>query len=700
MSEHERATAPPGDGARPRTRRILGAAAGLLAVLLVALAIDGALAVRDLRTAERDARATQAALETGLLSDALRSAEDATDAATAADRRLTRSHWRAAAALPVVGGDVAALRALAATGAAAAGLVDQVLVAAGPVVDAGADALVLDGRLDIDLLRAISAALEEADLATLQAARSELADRAERPRSATLGDAAHQVLDVTGELATALPKAGEHLSLAVALLGGDGDRRYLVAVQNPGELRGTGGLIGFLAVLELHDGEVHLAEPTGIDADTAIDGTVLVPLGAFSRSTRFDITAPEAYQARYGSVGGATFLPSTNVDPDLPTVAPLVLAQYEQASGQRLDGLLALDPLGLQLLFEAIGPLDVPDDAAALSAELPDPIPAERIAEVLLIDSYEVLGGGSDERRRYHAEVAGAALRTLLAGEWEPLAIARALDTAAHARHLQFHSSEPEEQRHLEELGITGALRAREDGDDLLGVTVVNIGGNKADVHVAHELQHDLRLEVVESDRGRELWRDSETRLRISNAVDVDSDPYISTSLQPTSPSEPRVTTGELGLVRSWVTMWVPPGATLVRATDLDGGQLTTWQDAIHGLETVDQLLETPHEQTTGVDVALRGPTGILAEGDTLTYPLTLWRQAKGVADHLDVRIEAPAGWRIAAVEVAAEGPQIGLGPAPFTGPVEVTARTPDLVQLEGAMTADVRVTLELERDD
>ncbi|MCC5948781.1 MAG: DUF4012 domain-containing protein [Nitriliruptoraceae bacterium] len=698
MADTDEPSPPGGGGAAGRRRRILLALGALLTLGLLLVTVDGSLAVRDLRTAQEQARSARTAIETGLLREALDATEEAGRAADAAHQRLSRAHWRAAETLPLVGADVMVVRALAATGGAAADLGEQVLDDVRPLVEQGAGGLVADGRLDLASLGDTADALERADLTELTAARRALEDVADRPRSPTLADAADQVLDVTGTVLTALPELGDTWSLMVDMLGGDGPRRYLVAVQNPGELRGTGGLIGFLVVLEFRDGEVTLAEPAGIDTDTAIDGTVLIPLGAFSRAERFDIQAPEDYQARYGSVGGATFLPSTNVDPDLPTVAPLVLAQYEQASGEGLDGLIALDPLALQLLFEAIGPLDVPDEIAGLSAALPDPIPAERLAEVLLIDSYEELGGGSADRRRYHAEVAGAALRTAMSGDWEPLDVARALADATSARHLQLHSTVRDEQRRLEAIGIAGALGPRHDEDDLIGLTVVNIGGNKADVHVGHQLRHVIDLEVVDTDQGPQLWRDTTSRLAIVNAVDPTSDPYISTSLEPTRPSEDRVTTGELGAVRSWVTLWGPTGGDLDRAQGLDGAELTTWRDRIHGLETVDHLLDTPNEDTTGVVFTVRGPTGTRIAGDSIAYPVTLWRQAKGVADHLDVVVTAPEGWTLRDVELAGDGPAIGLGPAPYTGPVEEIRRTPDTVELRGAMTADVRLVLHLER--
>ena len=687
-------------GERPTSprRRVLTFGALLLVLLLLLALADAGLAARQLRVAESEARTARAALAAGGLQEAVEAVEEASHAARAADRRLSRGHWRAAERLPGVGDDVAALRALAATGAVGAGIAEDVLAAARPLVDEGASAVVVDGRLQLGLLTTVADALSDIDLAELDRTRSRLTMAARAPLTDTLDDAVDRVLDVAAELADAVPVAADGVTLLVDLLGGDGPRRYLVAVQNPGELRGTGGLIGFLAVLELDDGEVLLAEPTGIDTDTAIDGTVLVPLGAFSRSTRFDVVAPEDYQTRYGSVGGAIFLPSTNVDPDLPTVAPLVLAQYEQASGEPLDGVLAIDPIGLQLLFQAIGSLDVPASVAGLSPELPDPIPADDLAEVLLIDSYEVLGGGSPERRRYHAEVAGAALRTVLGASWEPLATGRALRSAAAARHLQVYSTDPDEQRRLGRFGLAGALTGQQDGDDLLAVTVVNIGGNKADVHVAHELQHDLDLEVVETGAGAELWRRSTSTLRIVNAVDADSDPYIATSLEPTRPGDPRVSTGQVGLVRSWVTLWSPPGSTLVDASDLTGADIVTWRDPIHGLETVDHLLATPRAETTGVEVELRGPTGVVVDGDRLTYPLTLWRQAKGIVDHLDVTIAPPSGWEITAVEVASAGPAVGLGPAPFTAPVAIVDQNAGVVHLRGSMTADVRVELDLRR--
>lgn len=676
-----------------RTRRGLPAAIGLLTALLALGLVDGVLAIRDLQRAEQHASGARHAVASGSLRAAVASGEEAAKAASAAHQRLARGHWGALRRVPLIGREVAAIRALAATVAATGDLVAPLLETTAPLLDT--DAISPDGQIDLTVLRAIADRLDAADPAELGTARSLLTTTADASRSTTIREVADEVLTATEEVLGSVEPAHEAAALLVDLLGGNGPRSYLVAIQNPGELRGTGGLIGFLAVLDVDEGRITLAEPDGIDAQTGIDGTVLMPLGAFSGETRFTVEAPAAYRARYGRIGGAHFLPSTNVDPDLPTVAPLILEQYRQAGGGRLDGLLVLDPFALQLLFEAIGPFDVPETAATMSPQLPDPIPAERIAEVLLIDSYEVLGGGSEQRRRYHAEVAGAALQTVTSSAWEPLAVGRALSSAIAGRHLQFHSAEVATQRHVQRWGAAGGLQAATDGD-LRAVTVVNIGGNKADVHVAHEVDHEIELEVVEDGNRRALWHRTRSQLRITNAVDVESDPYVSTSLQPTRPGEPRVLTGERGAVRSWVTFWTAPGTSLEQVHDLAGAPASSWRDEIHGLETVDVLLDTPNQATTGVASVLRGPTRGSVGDTAMVYPLTIWRQAKGVVDHLELTIAAPAGWQISDVAVAGDGPTVGLGPAPYVEPVRVRAQRPDVVRIGGSMTADVEVVVRL----
>jgi hypothetical protein len=486
-------------------RLVLVAMVTLVGVLAAA-AIDAWLVRRAFDQATDEAGAARVLLRTGDVEAAIEAGERATDAIDAAARRTARWHWRAAERLPLLGATTQTVRATTGVGEAASDVVTAAISATdGLPDDTGRSTLLTDGRLDLALLQALVQRMDDLPLAPLKDARRQLAATAAAgwtPSAVTQARA--DAITHADRLLDSAARGQDALDVAAAMLGTDGPRRCLIAVQNPAELRGTGGLIGFLAVLEVTDGRPSLAEPDGVDASSRVDGTVLLTTGRVTRvvdgAGGGGVDAQADFVERYGGVGGPLLLPSTNVDPDLPTVAPLILDQYELASGERLDGLIAIDPVGLQVIQQALGPLDVPDEVAGLSDALPDPIPATRLAEVLLVDSYEVLGGGSDERRRYQAELAGAALAGLVDGAWDPLRLAHAAGTAVTSRHLQIMSVYREEQEVLEHLGAAGQLRVAGPEDDLLAITAVNVAGNKADAHVAHRIRHDVALRPPQLD--------------------------------------------------------------------------------------------------------------------------------------------------------------------------------------------------------
>jgi hypothetical protein len=712
MNERRAASAPAPSvpdppGGRPPTKRggtlrgIAGVTLVGVALVVAAAALDAWLVHRALDRATDEAVTARAHLRDGDIAAAFDAADRSTDAIDDATRRTDRWHWRAAEDLPLLGATAQTVRATAGLGQAAGTVAVRAVDAAdGLLDDAGGSTVLRDGRIELAQLEALRQRMHDLPLGGLEDARNRL------EATATIGWAPAAVAraraDATtlaDQLLAAAGRGQDALDVAAAMLGTHGPRRYLVAVQNPAELRGTGGLIGFLAVLELRDGRLSLAEPAGVDASSRVDGTVLLATSRFTRSVAAGIDAPEGFVERYGGVGGTFFLPSTNVDPDLPTVAPLVLAQYELASGERLDGLLAIDPVGLQLIQETIGPLDVPDEVRRLAEELPDPIPPDRLAEVLLIDSYEVLGGSSAERRRYQAELAEAAVTGLVGGDWDPFALVRAAGTAITSRHLQVASTHPEEQEALELLGAAGQLRALDPTHDLLAVTAVNVAGNKADAHVAHRIRHHVALRAPAPDGDAPtITRTVTTRIEVDNGVDLDSDRYISTAQLPRRTSEDRGLDPRPGLVRTWWSLWLPPGARLEHAHDLAGDPAVVRTDELHGLRIVDHLLDTPHGTTSGVEVAATATNPVTVADGEVAYTLVVRRQPKAVADQLQLVIHAPEGWRIADARLTGStGPDVGLGPAPFDRPVRLTVDD-GLATVTGSATADVRVDVRLTR--
>ncbi len=665
------------------------------------MAIDAVTARNALYSARSSLVDAQTALAEGDLPRARSRVESAASAATRAESRTTGPHWAIVRRAPFVGDDVRMARditevvdAAATVANEAMGVADQVLTDEGGLPD-----LTVEGRIDIAPIRTMSRGLAELDLEPLRSTSRQLEASTDRPWLATITAAREETLAAADAALSLMERGQDATAIVTALLGADEPSRYLVMVQNNGELRGTGGLIGFLAVLDVADGQLELSDPEGVNPEAVLAGSDLVVRGRFQEQEFRDepVDRPADFAARYDHIAAGSFLASTNADPDLPTVAPLVLDLYEQRTTQRLDGLITIDPLALQRMQQAVGPLELPDRVRRLAPELPHPLPADQLASVLLIDVYDVLGGPTDERRLYQSAVAEASLRSLLGGAWEATGVAEAIVDAAGGRHLQVYSRDDQTQEAILRLGVGGALTVLEADDDLLAVSANNVAGNKIDVHVAHRIGATITLAeprvVGEEFRVR---REVTRRIEVHNGVDVDAhDSYIVTSLLPARLDSQIERDPRLGLARTWVTHWLPGDAQLRATRDADGQPVTFNTDQIHGLLAVDHYLEVPAGSSAAFEVTSVATVPTRWDGSTLTYGLTIWSQGKGIPDQLDVAVEPPAGWQVIGAVFTGGGQPGGLGPgAPGTS---LEAAVEDgIARLRGSATADTRLVVRL----
>ena len=87
---------------------------------------------------------------------------------------------------------------------------------------------------------------------------------------ATAGSLDLSLIDSEGKITEALESANklmdnyrenpQILSMFKTMLGAHGDRAYLIAVQNPSEIRASGGFPGFMGMLRIQDGVLTLGE--------------------------------------------------------------------------------------------------------------------------------------------------------------------------------------------------------------------------------------------------------------------------------------------------------------------------------------------------------------------------------------------------------------------------------------------------------
>jgi hypothetical protein len=379
-----------------------------------------------------------------------------------------------------------------------------------------------------------------------------------------------------------LSDAHEASRAAATMLDGPG--RYLVLAANNAQMHSGAGMFLSLGVLDVGDGSLGISElspmtdlplpeqPVELDAD-------LVDRWAYA----FD---PNEDWRHLG------------MSPRFDVSGRIAADMWQAATGDRIDGVLALDVMAIALLMEVTGPVDLHGKWLQ---------PGEVLDE-LLIDQYSALDHPDEQflenlaRRERLGELARAVVTRIDAGDIDALDLAFALVDAAAGRHLTLWAQDERAQRAWSRIGVSGELEPA----DLL-VSIVNRGGNKLD-------------------------------------------PYLRVTATPQfDPSHSMVT------VEVTVRNEAPPGLPAYVAgpypgTDLEAGEYLGVLTLTAGeLCTTPVVLGAPHA-VQGSD----GPTGVagtwirVAPGDVVTHTFEL-RVADGI-DHLTIapsaRIPATV-WRL-----------------------------------------------------
>ncbi|HEY7134585.1 MAG TPA: DUF4012 domain-containing protein [Acidimicrobiia bacterium] len=237
-----------------------------------------------------------------------------------------------------------------------------------------------------------------------------------------------------------------------------GPSRYLVVAANNAEMRAGSGMWLSAGLLDFSNGRftMHDMSPT---AELALDPPG-VPMGG-------DLAA------RWGWSNPNQEWRNLMLSPVLPANAELAARMWEANGGPRLDGILVIDPVALQALLAASGPVNVNGRV----------IDANNVVQYVLHDQY---AGASFEdqaqqqRREQLSGIANAAIAAIDQRGWDAGTLVDQLRNAAQGRHVLAWSSNPVEERGWKAAGIDGELPS-----DSMLVAVLNRGGNKLDQFLA-----------------------------------------------------------------------------------------------------------------------------------------------------------------------------------------------------------------------
>jgi hypothetical protein len=521
----------------------------------------------DLRSARDLIDDAGVSIEEGRLADARAELDEAQRLLTAANGDLyTNPEVDLVSWMPVVHQNVEALRE-------AVGVSLRLVDGGGRILDAAAPLEADDGDLEVPLsdgaipLEAVRASGRESEALAIALPTS--ADRSESqfvlPQITEVQD---RVYDEVDRRRLQLMNVARALSLIVEMAGGNGDRRYLIAVANTAEERGSGGMPLSYGELTSTGGDFELGD-FGSTEEIALDEPALNGL-------------PADFRRRFEGFQYAQEWRNSNLSGDFTLTAPVMETMFEQATGEPADGVIQIDPDGLAAILEGTGPVQVPTVGE---------VTADNVVDLTLNQAY-LLFPDRDVRQEVLGDVAEEVFRALLEGEYESLRpLGEALAETVAERHILVYSSRPVAQREVEFFDVDGALPPA-GTLDWMHLTVQNVSANKLDYYL------DTAVEVTGTRQEGQLGQ-VEAAVTLTNTAPIGGEPpYI---FGPNEPSE------EPGLYRGLVSLYLPTGAQLLGSSGAEpssGPGFTTEG----GRSLVSFTIDVPAEATRTIVLELRLP--------------------------------------------------------------------------------------------
>lgn len=357
--------------------------------------------------------------------------------------------------------------------------------------------------------------------------------------------------------------------------------RYLVFAANNAEMRAGSGMLLSVGELEAGAGVLRMGSMSTVESMLVAEG------GA---GLDGDLAA------RWGWLKPNEDWRNLMVSPRFDASAELAARMWVALGHRPVDGVIAVDPVVLQAVLAATGPIVVEGEA----------ISAADVVGRLLHDQYLRFPADVEiaARREQLGAVAQAAFGAVNTGSVSLPRLAAGLAWAAGGRHLLVWSANPERQAEWATAGLDGGLRA-----DSLLVSVLNRSGTKLDPFLA--VSADLAFSAEGPDTRATL------RVRVVNQVPPGLPHYV---------AGPRVGSGVgKDVYRGIVTATIPGFA---RDARVEGREQLTVAGTDGPTRVVGIQLDVApgQEQVVVVRFLLPGHQGSLVVEPGARVPATEWQ--------------------------------------------------------------------------
>ncbi len=290
----------------------------------------------------------------------------------------------------------------------------------------------VDGKIDLAEIERLTTDVRRAATSIDQAGR----DLDEiRPGSLTFpfNDLVADLQEQVADARSAANATATAFDLLPGMLGKSGAREYLLMIQNPAELRSSGGLPGSLAVLRAAGGRLTMGWQGSAGDINPFSGPV--------------VALPKDTEQQYGANMSADFR-DINFTPDFAESAQIARVMVKQKLGIDVDGVLSVDPLALGYLMQGTGPVAVANGIS---------LTASSVAPTLLNEVYRRIQDPVKQDEFFE----GSARRifdAVMGGQGDQQKAIRGLATAANEHRVLLWSADPAEQERLAPTAVGGLL--------------------------------------------------------------------------------------------------------------------------------------------------------------------------------------------------------------------------------------------------
>ena len=399
------------------------------------------------------------------------------------------------------------------------------------------------------------------------------------------------------------------------ILGYDKEKKYLVLFQNNNELRPGGGFIGSYAVIALRNGKLGEVEIQDVyDADGQLKGHV---------------EPPSALKKYLGA--NHWYLRDSNFSPDFPENAANAALFLSLETGQRADGVVALDTAVLEGVMRVIGPVQLPGVEKSVNAE-----------NVIALTQNEVESGffpGSMQKKDFLNDLYVAVQKKVEEKSLLKTELLGVVSTGFEQKHILVAFADEGLALPFALQGLSSTLQSfkNERGvEDFIGVNEANVGLNKVNAYIKRRLFYDV--ELSESTVVTKISLMLENTSKQGDAYGGDYDLYVRFLLPEDSSPEEITIDG----VKQVVLAPLLEDESAARGA-VSGNVLEVERVDLKGKSTYGFFVKVPQGKQKEIVVLYSRPNAL--RNALGKYTLTLFKQPGTGADPFRFTVRFPEGY-------------------------------------------------------